>query len=238
MSKKFDLVLNIHRFDPETDQKWVQEYRLTVGGLLRFTDVLRRINEEIDPTLAWTSSCEHAQCGSCGVVINGRPKLLCELLVANAVRDFSATTFTLKPLSVAPVLRDLVVDLGRAYERVHQAKPYVIERAAPAEEGREHQVPPRLMDQYVEATRCINCFSCAEACISSNRLFLGPNAVLAAIVRLADPKEKSTKERLDIIYGRHGAPRCHTSQACSFVCPKEIDVAHFIALAKEGRITG
>ena len=28
--------------------------------------------------------------------------------------------------------------------------------------------------------------------------------------------------------------RCHTSRACSFVCPKEIDVAHFIALAKAG----
>jgi len=31
--------------------------------------------------------------------------------------------------------------------------------------------------------------------------------------------------------------RCHSSRACSFVCPKEIDVAHFIALAKEGRMT-
>lgn len=45
----------------------------------------------------------------------------------------------------------------------------------------------------------------------------------------------SLAERLKILYSDQGICRCHTSQACSFVCPKEIDVAHFIALAKEGR---
>jgi len=37
-----------------------------------------------------------------------------------------------------------------------------------------------------------------------------------------------------VIYSEQGVYRCHTSRACSFVCPKEIDVAHFIALAKAG----
>jgi succinate dehydrogenase / fumarate reductase iron-sulfur subunit len=51
-----------------------------------------------------------------------------------------------------------------------------------------------------------------------------------------DPREQEKKQRLKILYNEHGVYRCHSSQACSFVCPKEIDVAHFIALAKEGRI--
>ena len=62
--------------------------------------------------------------------------------------------------------------------------------------------------------------------------------MLAGIVRLMDPREQEKQERLKILYSEQGVYRCHSSQACSFVCPKEIDVAHFIALAKEGRIPG
>jgi len=237
MGKLHSLTLKIHRYDPEQEKSWVQEYKIDVGGMLRFTDVLRKINQEQDPGLAWISSCEHAQCGSCGVIVNGRPLLMCELLVQNAIKQFKTTTFTLKPLSIAPVLRDLIVDLAQAYKRVHKAKPYIIEPADPSPEGDEHRIPPRVMERYVDATRCINCFCCAEACISSHRHFLGPNAMMVNIVRLFDPKEKAKKERLDILYGDDGVARCHTSEACSFVCPKEIDVAHFIALGKEAKFS-
>jgi len=237
MGKLHSLTLKIHRYDPEQKKSWVQEYKIDVGGMLRFTDVLRKINQEQDPGLAWISSCEHAQCGSCGVVVNGKPLLMCELLVQNAIRQFKTTTFTLKPLSIAPVLRDLIVDLAQAYKRVHKAKPYIIEPADPPPEGDELRIPPRVMERYVDATRCINCFCCAEACISSHRHFLGPNAMMANIVRLFDPKEKAKKERLDILCDDDGVARCHTSEACSFVCPKEIDVAHFIALGKEAKFS-
>ena len=233
MGKLYSITLKIYRYDPEQRKSWVQEYGVEVSGVLRFTDVLRKINQEQDPSLAWMSSCEHAQCGSCSVVVNGRPLLMCELLVQNAIRQFKTTSFTLKPLSIAPVLRDLIVDLSQAYERVHKAKPYIIKPADPLTEGEEHRISPRIMEQYIEATRCINCFCCAEACISSHRNFLGPNAMMASIVRLFDPREKEKEERFAVLYGDEGIARCHTSQACSFVCPKEIDVAHFIALAKE-----
>ena len=128
MSTMYTIRLNIQRYDPETKRSWVQAYSLEVSGMLRFTDVLRKINQEQDPGLAWTSSCEHAQCGSCSAVVNGKPLLLCELLVQDAVDFFETTSFVLKPLSVAPVLRDLIVDLAQAYERVHQARPYLIDK--------------------------------------------------------------------------------------------------------------
>ncbi|MFW6147852.1 MAG: succinate dehydrogenase/fumarate reductase iron-sulfur subunit [Thermodesulfobacteriota bacterium] len=237
MGEMHRLTLQIHRYNPEQKRSWIQEYTVDVGGILRFTDVLRKINQEQDPGLAWISSCEHGQCGSCGAVVNGKPLLMCELLVQNAVQQFKTTTFNLKPLSIAPVLRDLIVDLPQAYERVHAVKPYVIEPAEIPPEGDELRISPEIMEQYVEATRCINCFCCAEACISSHRHFLGPNAMMINIVRLFDPKEKAKKERLEILYGANGVARCHTSEACSYVCPKQIDVAHFIALGKEERFS-
>lgn len=235
MENRFSLKLKIHRYDPETDRSWIQEYPLTAGRVLRFVDLFRKINEEQDPSLAWISSCEHGQCGSCAVVINGKPLLSCELLVENAIDYFKTSTFEIKPLPVAPVVRDLVVDFDKAYEKVNQAKPYIIDIKKPDEAGTAYAITPDRLEHYVNATRCINCFCCSAACISSHKTFLGPNALLANIVRIMDPREQENEERFKQLYSDEGVKRCHTSRACSFVCPKEIDVAHFIALAKEGR---
>jgi len=235
MSKPYTITLAINRYDPDTKLSWIQAYQVEASGILRFVDVLRKINDEQDPTLAWASSCEHAQCGSCGIIVNGKPLLACELLVREAVQQFNTHTFRLRPLTIAPVLRDLVVDLEKAYDRVHEAKPYLIKPAPPCPEGDEYRISPETLEVYVEATQCINCFCCATACISSHHHFLGPNATMANIVRLMDPRETAKDERMDILCSEDGVYRCHTSKSCSFVCPKDIDVSHFLALGKEGR---
>jgi succinate dehydrogenase / fumarate reductase iron-sulfur subunit len=236
MSRDYELTLKIHRYDPDSGRSWVQDYHLKAGRILRFVDLFRKINDEQDPTLAWSSSCEHGQCGTCGMKINGKPLLTCELLVDKAVEAFKTHIFTVEPLTIAPVIRDLVVDLEKAYERVHRVKPYIITPAPPHPDGDEYRIFPRVLERYVEATRCINCFCCATACVTQKN-YLGPNAMLTNVVRLMDPRETADQERLDILYSEQGTPRCRTALACSFVCPKEIDIAHFIGLAKEGRFS-
>jgi succinate dehydrogenase / fumarate reductase iron-sulfur subunit len=160
--------------------------------------------------------------------------LACELLVENAVALFGTTRFRIEPVTVAPVVRDLVVDWEQAYERVHRAKPYVIRPIEPPPGVAELQISPKEIARYEDATRCINCFCCATACISTHRNFIGPNAAMASVVRLMDIREEEKDERLALLYSEEGVYRCHTSKACTHVCPKKIDVAHFIALAKEG----
>jgi succinate dehydrogenase / fumarate reductase, iron-sulfur subunit len=234
VSKIYSLTLRIKRYDPDRSASWYQTYQLDAGPILRFVDLFRRINVEQDATLAWASSCEHAQCGSCSVKVNGRPLLACELLVENAVTLFGTTAFTIEPVTVAPVVRDLVVDWERAYERVHRAKPYLIAPKEDPEGMTEHRILPRDIVRYEDATRCINCFCCAEACISGHRNFIGPNAAMASVVRMMDMREQEKAERLNLLYSEEGIYRCHTSKACSHVCPKKIDVANFLAAAKEG----
>jgi succinate dehydrogenase / fumarate reductase iron-sulfur subunit len=234
MKQTYNITLKIKRYDPDTRKSWVQNYELEAGRILRFTDVFRKINNELDQTLTWNSSCEHAQCGTCAVKVNGKPLLACELLVENAVAYFGTTLFKVEPITVAPVVRDLIVDIEQAYKKVEKIKPYIIEPMQNSNAANEYLIAPRELERYVDATRCINCFCCATVCISSHKSFLGPNAIMASIVRLMDPREKAKKEREALLYSEEGVYRCHTSKACSFVCPKEIDVAHFIALAKSG----
>ena len=101
------LTLKIQRFDPDTGRAWIQAYQLEAGRILRFVDLFRKLNDTQDPTLAWSSSCEHSQCGTCSVIINGKPLLACELLVENAVHQFKTTTFKIKPLNIAPICLSL-----------------------------------------------------------------------------------------------------------------------------------
>lgn len=236
MAQTYNLTLNITRFDPDENRSWVQRYELECGRIMRLTDVFRKINTDLDPTLAFNSSCEHGQCGSCAVVLNGKPVLACEFLVENMVEEFGTTVFDIGPIPAAPVARDLIVDLEVAYKNVHEAKPFLIKPAPLPPDGAEYVVQLKELDRYAEATRCLNCFCCASACITANKTFLGPNAVMASVVRLMDPRETAKDERLKLVYSEKGVYRCHTSKACSHVCPKEIDVAHFMALAKEGKL--
>jgi succinate dehydrogenase / fumarate reductase iron-sulfur subunit len=223
--RNYRLTLKIHRYDPDTKRSWIQEYRVEVGRILRFVDLFRKINDEQDSTLTWNSSCEHGQCGTCSVKVNGKPLLACELLAENAVQYFGTTTFNIEPINIAPVVRDLLVDLEKAYERLEPIKPYIIQPAPAQSPGEEYPISPHELESYVNAT------------ISSHRTFLGPHAMLAGIIRVMDPREQEKEERLNLLYSDRGVNRCHSSRACSFVCPKQIDVAHFIALAKEGGIT-
>jgi len=235
MAKTYNIRLKIKRYDPDTGKKWVQAYAVEVGGVLRFVDVFRKVNKEQDPTLAWNSACEHGQCGTCSIKVNGKPVLACELLVENAIKYFNTKKFKIGPLEIAPVVRDLIIDLEYAYKKIDKAKPYIIEHAALPPEENQYRIFPGDQEKYVDATRCINCFCCVSACMSSQNGFIGPNAIMLSVSRLMDPREKAKGERLKLLCSEEGLYRCHTSKACSFVCPKEIDVAHFIALAKEGR---
>ena len=234
MTTVYDLTLHIHRTAPGREKPWFQTYQVSAGPIMRFVDILRMINDEQDSSLTWNSSCEHGQCGTCSMKINNKPMLACDLLVENAVNYFQTQEFTLEPLQIAPVVRDLVIDTDIAYEKVNRVKPYIIDPLPPDQGGEEHQINPDELESYVDATRCINCFCCVSACISSHDTFLGPNALLASIVRMLDSREQQKDERIKDLYSEEGVYRCHSSKACSHVCPKEIDVAHFIALAKKG----
>ena len=149
MAKEFKITLQIKRYDPEEKRSWLQAYNLEAGRIQRFVDLFRQINDEQDPTLAWNSSCEHGQCGTCSVKVNGKPLLACELLVENAVQYFQTRAFTIEPLNVAPVVRDLVIDLTSAYERIDRIEPYIIRPGPRPSEQDAYPIMPQRLDPSI-----------------------------------------------------------------------------------------
>lgn len=232
MSKEtYNLTLNIQRYAPDRGA-YMQTYTIEAGRILRIVDVFRKINMEQDPTLAWRSSCEHAQCGSCTIVMNREPVLSCKLLVETAVEHFQGTTFDISPIPLLPILRDLVIDFRILEEKIKASKPWLIQPAPLPAEGDEYRVTPEELEKYEEATRCINCFCCRSGCPTQNETMYGPNLIMQNFMRLLDPREGAKKERLHFLFHENGLPRCRTGRFCTLGCPKDIPVAEFLADAK------
>jgi len=78
--------LEILRYNPETDtEPRFQRYSVPCKNEWCILDALNYLKDHLDPTLAFRWSCHMQVCGSCGMMINGEPKLACKAFV----RDYT-----------------------------------------------------------------------------------------------------------------------------------------------------
>lgn len=134
-------VVEIRRFVPEKDAEphW-QPYEIETRPGMTILEGLHRVREQHDPTLAWRASCRMGVCGSCAMVINGRPGLACN----TQIHDVGATRVRLEALWNFPLIKDLVADLAPMLDHHRRLKPYLIRSDLPTarDSGPElHQTP-------------------------------------------------------------------------------------------------
>ncbi len=96
------VTLRIRRFDPERgrEPRWVA-YQLDADPFDRVLDLLRRVREQQDGTLAFRHSCGHGVCGSDAMLINGHNRLACQTLVRHL-----GDRITVAPLPAFRVIKD------------------------------------------------------------------------------------------------------------------------------------
>ena len=69
----------VTRFDPDRDEVLrKQSYEIPVRSDWKVLDALNFIKDEIDATLSHRWSCRMAVCGSCGMMVDGEPRLTCK----------------------------------------------------------------------------------------------------------------------------------------------------------------
>ena len=115
--------LRVSRYRPETDSEphW-QEYEVPLRKEWTVLDGLNHVKNEVDTTLSFRWSCRMGICGSCGMTVDGEPKLTC----ATFLSDYAPGPVTVEPLSNFPVVRDLVVDLSDFMAKLPRVKPWII----------------------------------------------------------------------------------------------------------------
>src|SRR4029079_11419376 len=102
--------LHVARCNPGDpgDAPRMQTYELPQSEGMTLFMALSEIRETQDPSLEFDFVCRAGICGSCAMVINGRPGLACRTLTENAGPDI-----TLLPLPAFELIGDLSVDTGK-----------------------------------------------------------------------------------------------------------------------------
>jgi fumarate reductase iron-sulfur subunit len=218
------ITLRVTRYRPESDtEPTAQEYEIPLRKEWAVLDGLNHIKDHLDGTLSYRWSCRMGVCGSCGMTVNGEPKLTC----ATFLEDYAPGPIRVEPLSNFPVVRDLVVDIGTFMRTLPRVKPWLIrsEQEAPAE-GEYRQLPAER-EEYAQFSMCINCMLCYAACpvYGLDQEFLGPAAIALAQRYNLDSRDQGASERMDVLSDAEGIWACTFVGECSAVCPKDVDPA-------------
>ena len=171
------ITLEVTRYRPGHDREpRSQSYTVPYREDWVVLDALNYIKDRIDGTLSYRWSCRMGVCGSCGMMVNGVPKLTC----AAFLRDFQPGPVRVEPLANFPVVRDLVVSLDDFMDKLRRVTPWIVRQAEkPVAEGEYRQTPAQL-DIFKQFSMCINCMLCYAACpvYAMHPGFIGPAAAI------------------------------------------------------------
>jgi fumarate reductase iron-sulfur subunit len=228
--------LRIGRYRPEhAPEPYVDEYEVPVRDDMVVLDALNHIKDHVDGSLAYRWSCRMGVCGSCGMMVNGVPRLTCSTFL----REFDHEPILVEPLQYFPVIRDLVVDMADFLDKLKAVKPWIVRAEdKPVEDGEYLQTPDEV-DAYRQFSMCINCMLCFSACpvYGQDQEFLGPAVIALAHRYNLDSRDRGRAERKEVLELKTGIWDCTFVGDCTVVCPQDVDPAAAIQRSKVATAT-
>ena len=212
-----------------------------VSGDMSFLEVMDMLNNTLVESgkspVAFDHDCREGICGTCGVVINGRPHgplkgvTTCQLHMRSfedgdtlVVEPWKANSFS--------IIKDLVVD-RTPFDRIMEAGGYISVRTGGAPDANAIPIPKENADEAFDSATCIGCGACVASCKNSSALLF----VSAKINQYAQLPQgqvehpnrvKNMVNQMDL----EGFGSCTNTGACEVTCPKEISVDNIIKLNK------
>lgn len=227
------LQMDIFRYNPVDidSQPRMQTFYVDETESMTLFIALTRIREEQDPSLQFDFCCRAGVCGSCGMVINGRPGLACHTKTRDLPKQVA-----LLPLPVFDLVGDLSVDTGYWFRGMHErVESWVHTPEIFDPEAQESPMDNAVAEAVFELDRCIECGCCIAACATARMRpdFLGA-AGLNRIARfMADPRDKrSDAAYYDLIGTDEGVFGCMGLLACDDVCPKGLSLQTQLAFVR------
>jgi fumarate reductase iron-sulfur subunit len=220
------IILEVARYSPEQDTKpCFATYEVPVHKEWVVLDALNYIKDKIDGSLTYRWSCRMGICGSCGMMVNGEPKLTCATFLSSYAHN--GNKIRVEPLRYFPVVRDLVTELSDFLVKLKKVKPWLIRKdTVPLSQGEFLQTPEQL-DYYKQFSMCINCTLCYSACpvVGLDPKFVGPAAIALAQRYNLDSRDQGAVERIAVLAHPEGIWGCTFVGECTKVCPKHVDPA-------------
>ena len=233
-----NLRLHVWRQSNPEDRGMLKTYDLdNVSEHMSFLEMLDVLNEQLIDTgeepVAFEHDCREGICGSCAMVINGRPHgpmprtTACQL----HMRSFNdGDEIYIEPwrAKAFPVQRDLVVDRS-SFDRIIQSGGFVSVNTGQAQDGNTLPIGKEKADKAMDAAACIGCGACVAACPNSSAmLFTAAKMQQLAQLPQGQPERNRRSMNMVLTMDEEGFGACTNHYECEAACPKGIS-ADFIA---------
>jgi len=233
------LKLSVLRFNPQEPGSVprMQMYEIEEAEGMTLFIALNEIREQQDPSLQFDFVCRAGICGSCGMMIDGRPGLACRTLTKNLGPEIS-----LAPLPVFELIADLSVNTGKwMRDTSERLEAWLHMKEQEIDLGRlEERMEPELAQKIYELDRCIECGCCIAGCgtVRMREDFVGA-AGLNKIARFRlDPRDgRSDEDFYELIGDDSGVFGCMSLLGCHDMCPKNLPLATQIAFLRRKMVS-
>jgi succinate dehydrogenase / fumarate reductase iron-sulfur subunit len=204
---------------------------------MSFLEMLDVVNEELirrgEEPIAFDHDCREGICGTCSLVINGKPHgphrgvTTCQTYM-RSFRD--GETIVIEPFRARafPVIKDLIVDRS-ALDRILWAGGFISVRTGSAPEANTLPVPKDVAERAMDAAQCIGCGACVAACKNASAmLFVAAKISHLGLLPQGQPERYRRARAMVEQMDREGFGACTVTGSCEAVCPKGIGL-EFIA---------
>jgi len=233
------LKIRVLRCNPQQPEvaPHLQTYEIDDAAGMTLFIALTEIREKLDPSLQFDFVCRAGICGSCAMLVNGRPALACRTLTQSLGDDF-----TLAPLPVFELIGDLSVNTGkwlrgmseRLQSWVHQ------QESNPDLTRLEARMEPELAEKIYELDRCIECGCCVAACGTARMRedFVGAVGLNKIARFRLDPRDtRDDEDFYELVGDDDGVFGCMSLLGCHDVCPKQLPLATQIAFVRRKMVS-
>jgi succinate dehydrogenase / fumarate reductase iron-sulfur subunit len=216
---------------PDQPGRFVDYPATNLNPNMSFLEMLDVVNDELtlkgEEPIAFAHDCREGICGTCSLVINGKPHgpqrgvASCQTYL-RSFRDGDVIVvepFRARPF---PVIKDLITDRA-AFDRIQQAGGFITARTGSAPEANATPVPKGDADLAMDAAQCIGCGACVAACKNASAMLF----VAAKVSHLGlMPQGQAERDRrvLAMVQTMDGLGfgGCVNQYECSAACPKLI----------------
>ncbi len=213
----------IHRFDPQLKRHYVSTFKAPVRKGTTMLDALMYIKDNLDETLAFRHSCRMGICGSCGIMVNGKPMLACY----TQALELNSDHLVIEPLQKMPVMKDLIVDIQPFFDTYKRIKTVLMKPEDELGKADELIQEPAELKRFWDLTLCTKCSICYSACPAAiDEEFLSPSTYATNYRFISDSRDKGSDERLKAV--ADNVWLCTACNSCTLFCPKEVDSASSI----------
>ena len=225
------LKISILRFDPHDPEDFphMETFEVEEADGMTLFVVLNEIREHHDNSLKFDFVCRAGICGSCSMLVNGKPTLACRTLTSKLDEHI-----TLAPLPLFELIGDLSIYTGKWMRGLNERlETWIHDKEQELNTDKlEERMEPELADEIYELDRCIECGCCVAGCgtIQMRPDFVGAVGLNKIARYRLDPRDKrNDKDYYELVGDEDGVFGCMTLLGCEDVCPKDLPLQSKIA---------